>query len=269
MVDLTPDIDALIPPGGLLARADLAEQTLDGLIPAAAYRPTTALHGAGAVCDVLEGPAADAPRISQLLAGEVFDVLDRSGDRLWGRCRRDGVVGWIAGRDLSPGAPLATHRVASIDADLPLNALVVSEGGDDRLAPIGDFERDPVEVAQRLLGRPHAPGARSSISTDCSGLVQQALLACGLPGPRRAADQAELGRAVARAEARRGDIVIWLSPQDPRWTGHSGLMLDADTVLHATGFHGAVVVEPLDAVETRCVADGDQPSVFRRISQPV
>lgn len=254
-----------INPRSALARPDLAEQVLDGLVPAAAYRPTTAWRGAGAVCDVFESPEADAVRISQLLAGEIFDVLDQNGDRLWGRCRRDGVVGWIAQSDLSLGAPLATHRVASIDADLPLNALVVSPEGDDRLAPIGDFERDPVEVAQRLLGRPHAPGARSSLSTDCSGLVQQALLACGRPGPRRAADQAGLGRAVERAEARRGDIVVWLSPQDPRWTGHSGLMLDADTVLHATGFHGAVVVEPFEAVQARCVADGDQSAIFRRL----
>ena len=255
----------VINPRSALARPDLAEQGLDGLVPAAAYRPTTAWHGAGGVCDVFAGPQAGAPRISQLLAGEVFDVLDHSGDRLWGRCRRDGVVGWIDQRDLSPGAPLATHRVASVDADLPLNALLVSDGGDDRLAPIGEFERDPVAVAERLLGRPHALGARSSVSTDCSGLVQQALLACGRPGPRRAADQSELGRAVERAEARRGDLVIWLSPQDPQWTGHAGLMLDKDTVLHATGFHGAVVTEPFDAVEARCVADGDQSAVFRRL----
>ncbi|RZJ86709.1 MAG: peptidoglycan endopeptidase, partial [Brevundimonas sp.] len=222
-----------INPRSALARPDLAEQVLDGLVPAAAYRATKAWHGANAVCDVFAAAQTGAQRISQLLAGEAFDALDASGDRLWGRCRRDGVVGWVAKADLASGAPLATHWVASVDADLPLNALVVSDGGDERLAPIGAFERDPVAVAECLLGRPHALGARSSLSTDCSGLVQQALLACGLPGPRRALDQAELGHAVPRAEARRGDLVIWLSPQDPRWTGHSGLMLDPDTVLHA------------------------------------
>jgi cell wall-associated NlpC family hydrolase len=51
-------------------------------------------------------------------------------------------------------------------------------------------------VAERLLGRPHALGARSSFETDCSGLVQQALLACGLPGPRRSDAQADLGRPI-------------------------------------------------------------------------
>jgi hypothetical protein len=254
-----------IQPRSALARPDLAEQALDGLVPAAAYRPTTAWHGSGAVCDVFDGPAAGAQRISQLLAGEVFDVLDQDGDRLWGRCRRDGVVGWIAHSDLSPGAPPATHWVASVEADLPLNALVLSEGGDDRLAAIGAFERDPVAVAERLLGRPHALGARSSRSTDCSGLVQQALFACGRAGPRRAVDQAELGRPVTRAEVRRGDLVIWLSPQDQTWTGHSGLMLEAYTVLHATGFHGAVVIEPFAEVDARCLADGDQPAMFRRL----
>ena len=74
------------------------------------------------------------------------------------------------------------------------------EGVHADLEPIGDFERDPVAIAERLLGRPHALGARSSIETDCSGLVQQALLACGLPGPRRSDGQAALGRAVEGAE---------------------------------------------------------------------
>ncbi|NWO91600.1 C40 family peptidase, partial [Escherichia coli] len=80
---------------------------------------------------------------------------------------------------LKEGAPLATRRVAAVDAALPLNSLVIEAEGlaEADLAPVGDFERDPVAVAERLLGRPHALGARSSIETDCSGLVQQALLA--------------------------------------------------------------------------------------------
>ena len=259
------DVLDLLPTGDRLARPDLAEQALEGLVRASAYRKTEPMHCRVAVADILSDRDA---RIDQLLHGEIFDVLDRANGRAWGRARRDGVVGWVVLDSLSAGAPLPTRRVAAVDAALPLNALVVetAEGlAETDLQPVGDFERDLAAVAERLLGRPHELGARSSVSTDCSGLVQQALLACGRPGPRRAVDQAELGRAVSRAEARRGDLVIWLSPQDPRWTGHSGLMLDADTVLHATGFHGAVVIEPFEFVQTRCIADGDHPAIFRRL----
>ena len=258
------DVLDLLPPGDRLARPDLAEQALEGLVRAEAYRATEAMHCRVAVADIFSD---DAGRIDQLLHGEIFDVLERSNGRAWGRARRDGVVGWVVLDSLSVGAPLARHRVAAVDAALPLNALVVdaSDLAEDALRPVGEFETDLVAVAERLLGRPHELGARSSISTDCSGLVQQALLACGLPGPRRSDAQAQLGRAVSVSDLERGDIVVWRAPNgDQDWTGHSALMLDGERIIHATGGKG-VVVEPLAEVEARLIADGFAAAVFRRL----
>lgn len=222
------------------------------------------MHCRVAVADILSD---DDGRIDQLLHGEVFDVLDRSNGRVWGRARRDGVVGWVVLDSLSAGAPLATHWIAGVDAALPLNALVVeaTDVAEADLKPVGAFETDMVAVAERLLGRPHALGARSSFSTDCSGLVQQALLACGLPGPRRSDAQAMLGRPISTSGARRGDIVVWLAPNDAHdWTGHSALMLDGERVIHATSGKG-VVIESLAEVEARLVAEGFETALFRRL----
>lgn len=253
---------AAIPdPRTTLARPDLAEQALEGIVRAGAYGPVRAMRCTAPVADILDD-AGD--RLDQLIFGEAFDVLEVQGDKVWGRARRDGVVGRVALSNLSEGAPLAQARVASVNAALPLNALVVEGGGGD-LKPVGEFETDPVAVAERLLGVPHVPGARSSRGTDCSGLVQQALYACGLAGPRYPDQQAELGRGVDRAQARRGDLVIWLKPGLGPWNGHSAFLLDDTQVLHATGHHGAVVVEPLDEAEARYAADGFQPPVFRRL----
>jgi cell wall-associated NlpC family hydrolase len=136
----------------------------------------------------------------------------------------------------------------------------------DDLAPIGSFEDDLVAVAERLLGTPHAPGARSSVATDCSGLVQQCLYACGRAGPRYADQQAELGAAVPRADRARGDLVIWPHAEGrDNWTGHSALLVDADTIVHASGHHGAVVREALAGAEARYAADGFEAPVFRRL----
>lgn len=258
------DVLDLLPPGDRLARPDLAEQALEGLVRAEAYRATEAMSCRVAVADILSD---DDGRIDQLLHGEIFDVLERSNGRAWGRARRDGVVGWVVLDSLSVGAPLAIHRVAAVDAALPLNALVVdaTDLAEDDLRPVGEFETDLVAVAERLLGRPHELGARSSISTDCSGLVQQALLACGLPGPRRSDAQAQLGRAVSVSDLERGDIVVWRAPHgDQDWTGHSALVLDGERIIHATGGKG-VVIEPLAEVEARFVADGFASAVFRRL----
>ena len=260
------DVLDLIPPGELLARPDLAEQALEGLVRAGSYRAVEPMHCRVAVADLWSNRDE---RIDQLLFGEIFDVLDRRDGRAWGRARRDGVVGWVVLDSLSTGAPLATRRVASVSAALPLNALVGEDAdgvAETDLEPIGDFERDPVAVAERLLGRPHALGARSSIETDCSGLVQQALLACGLPGPRRSDGQAELGRSIESGDLKRGDIVVWLAPAgDYDWTGHSALMLDEQRVIHATGDKGGVVIEPLTEVEARLTGEGFAPAVFRRL----
>ena len=264
---MTPDA-ATLDPRTTLARPDLAEQALEGLVRADAYRPVQPMQAAVPLADIHAGADPVSERIDQLIYGEAFDVLDRQGDRLWGRARRDGLVGWIAASALRPGARLPTHRVAAVSADLPLNALVTdaADVAADDLAPIGAFESDPVAVAERLLGVPHSLGARSSTATDCSGLIQQALYACGLAGPRHADQQAELGQAVGRAEARRGDLVVWLAePGEYSWTGHSAFMLDAGRVIHATGHHGAVVVEAFADADSRCRAEGFNTPIFRRL----
>ncbi|HEX8470823.1 MAG TPA: NlpC/P60 family protein [Brevundimonas sp.] len=256
-----------------LVRADLAEQGLEGLVRAPAFKAVLPMHGRVPIADIF-AEAAGSERIDQLIFGEAFDALDRhttaeGADRVWGRARRDGVVGWIDRAALRPGAPLATHRVASTSAVLPLNALIHhgwSGVAADDLMIAGEFERDPVAVAERMLDVPHELGARTSRATDCSGLVQQALYACGLAGPRRSDEQAELGVAVTRSELQRGDLVIWLHADTGQsWTGHSALALDAEHLIHATGHAGRVVVEDLAEAEARYVADGFSPPVFRRL----
>jgi len=257
-----------------LARPDLAEQALEGLVRAAAYRTVTPMRGAAPVADIHAEADTGSDRIDQLIFGEIFDVLDQRGDRVWGRARRDGTVGWMDVAALSAGARLPTHRVAAAKAALPLNALVRGETdglsasslkpGD--LAPIGDFEIDPVAVAEQLLGVPHRLGARSSLATDCSGMVQQALYACGLAAPRHSDQQAQLGHAVEQAELQRGDLVVWLAPEgETGFSGHSALVLDAQTLIHATGHHGQVALEPLDEALARYAAAGFGPALFRRV----
>ncbi len=259
---------ASLDPRTTLARPDLAEQALEGVVRAAAYRPVRPMRAVVPLADIHAEADPASERIDQLIYGEIFDVLDHKGDRLWGRARRDGLVGWISASALQPGGRLPTHRVAAVASALPLNALVEESGpvADADLAPVGAFETDPVAVAERLLGVPHSLGARSSTATDCSGLIQQALYACGRAGPRHADQQAELGEAIDRAQARRGDLVVWIAPPGGHsWTGHSAFMLDANRVIHATGHHGAVVVEAFGDADARYRSEGFSAPVFRRL----
>jgi cell wall-associated NlpC family hydrolase len=127
---------------------------------------------------------------------------------------------------------------------------------DIHLTPIGIFEPDPVAVAERHLGAPYLWGGRESVGLDCSGLVQQALFACGLGCPRDTDQQEGLGRPADLADLRRGDLVFW--------TGHVALALDGVRVLHANAHHMAVVAEPLSEVVARIAAAGGGPPVACR-----
>lgn len=217
------------------------------------------------LADIAAGPAGAEAPVDQIIFGEAFDVLDVQGDRVWGKARRDGVVGWIDRTALEEGAPLAEAIVTSVSAKLPLNAFVGEDDKTGASAPIGVFAADPVDVAERLIGVPHVLGGRSSQGTDCCGLIQQALYACGLAAPRYADQQAELGQAVDAASARRGDLVIWLKADETPWRGHSAFLLDGGRVLHATGHHGAVVIEPMSEAAARYAADGFFAPIFRRL----
>lgn len=285
------DVLSLIPPGALLARPDLAEQGLEGLVRAAAYRTLDVRGAAGAAADILSAPRRDAERVDQLIFGEAFDVLETRDGFAWGRARRDGVVGWIASEALTDPVAAPTHRVQVARAEifahasggapvltLSMNALVAETGRRDAmvqlatggwiaasdLAAFDQFDPDLATAAERLLGSPHLLGGRTFVGTDCAGMVQQALYACGQAGPRYASAQAELGRAVDRAELLRGDLVVWLSDEAGVWGGHAGVMIDGSTLIHAAGDHGAVLTEALSDVAERYAARSFASPAFRR-----
>lgn len=264
----------LLDPRITLAREDLADAALEGVIRAGRFAPTTAHHCVAPVTAIRKAPEADAEQWDQLLFGETFALIETGlgsdGGWGWGQAGRDGYVGHVWLRDLAPGVPEPTHRVAALRAyafsrpDIKaapvglysLNSLVTVTGEDGRflkaehsgwfareqLSPIGALEPDPAAVAERYLGAPYQWGGRESLGLDCSGLVQQAFYACGRACPRDSDQQAQMGAPVAREDLGRGDLVFW--------RGHVGMMLDQARMIHANAFHMQVAIEPLaDALE--------------------
>jgi cell wall-associated NlpC family hydrolase len=270
-----------------LARPDLAAASLEGVVAAARYQAPRRMSASAAVAPIWRASDPVSERMDELIYGETFDALEEVGDFVWGQARRDGYVGFVRSSDLGPAAVPATHRIAALRSyafaepsiktaaigPFSLNALVrvvAEEGGFARdegggwfwrahLAPVGlGFEVDWTEVAERFLGAPYLWGGRTSLGLDCSGLVQQALYACGRACPRDADQQARLGRSVTRDELRRGDLVCW--------RGHIGLMVDETRLLHANAHHMAVAIEPLaDVVTHMAVRAPGEPMTFRRL----
>ncbi|MBE7218583.1 MAG: C40 family peptidase [Caulobacteraceae bacterium] len=253
---------------------DAAPAELEGVERAPRY-----VAAAPCVCAAWEAPILSAPdpgaeQVDQLLHGEPFGRLGQREGWAYGQAGRDGYVGWVEEGALAPASHLADRRVTALRTyvfsrphlkstplgQLSLNALLAAGEAQDgfvaaaegwvwaaHTAPVGaGFERDIAAVAERFLGAPYRWGGRDSLGLDCSGLVQQALYACGRGCPRDTGDQRRLGRGVDRDAARRSDLVFW--------PGHVGVMLDHERLIHANAHHMAVSVEPLGEADARITA---------------
>ena len=268
-----------------LARADVADARLEGVVAAARYEPAREMVVSAPVAPLYRAPDPASERMDELIHGERFEALETSGGFVWGQAGRDGYVGFVSAEALAPAGPAPTHRVAAIRTyafeapsiksralgPFSLNALVAveaEEGAFSRaadggrfwtghLAPIGAFERDPAAVAERFTGAPYLWGGRTSLGLDCSGLIQQALYACGRACPRDTDLQLAMGRPIERNELARGDLV--------GWRGHIGIMLDETRLLHANAHHMCVAIELVADAITRIEAGGAGATVFRRL----
>jgi cell wall-associated NlpC family hydrolase len=113
------------------------------------------------------------------------------------------------------------------------------------LKPIDDLASDPADIARLFLGTPYLWGGNSRWGIDCSGLVQAAFLACGIPCPGDSDQQlAMVGYAPpAGTPYQRNDLLFW--------KGHVALVLEPDLMIHANAHKMAVTLEPITAALER------------------
>jgi len=269
-----------------LARPDLARGELEGVVRAERFEAAQARQARVPVAAIRKSPDPAAEQLDQLLFGEVFDVLETAGGFAWGQARRDGYVGHVAADALGELGPAPTHWVSALRTfafaeptvraapfgPLSMNALVSVDAEQGawlhaagagwiaarHLRPVGEAAADFVEIAEQHLGTPYLWGGRDSLGLDCSGLIQQALLACGKACPRDTDQQAAMGVTAPGNALIRGDLVFW--------KGHVGVMLDGARLLHANAHHMAVAIEPLgEAIQRIAEAGVGQPLDYRRL----
>lgn len=257
-------------------RPDLADERLRGQVEAERFAAGTPMRVVASSAPLRRHPSRDTTLDTEAIMGEVVTVYDEHEGWAWGQLTTDGYVGYLPMEALGPLGPEPTHKIKALrtfvfpgpSLKLPamgfltLNstvAVTALEGEYAKLASGGYVhvvhlaglqhrEPDFVAVAERFIGTPYLWGGRTSLGTDCSGLIQIALAAAGIAAPR---DSDMLEQAIGESvELRpdlggleRGDLIFW--------NGHVGIMLDAENLLHSNGFAMSSWVEPLKVAEER------------------
>lgn len=231
------------------------------------------------VTDLCASPGGARDR--QLLLGAVVTVFeDLDG---WSFVQSaDGYVGYVPTAALvTPVAPthfvatMATHTYEAEDFKSPevlrlpfgVRLQVLDERRKFFETPYGFVPKshlrlldrpftDPATVAQLHFGVPYLWGGNATTGIDCSGLITASLVACAMTCPGDSDMQCDdLGTDVT-GPPERGDLVFW--------EGHVGMMVDAQTMVHANAHHMATVYEPIDKATLRIQTQGDGPVIARK-----
>ncbi|MEP3347048.1 MAG: NlpC/P60 family protein [Litoreibacter sp.] len=259
------------------ANARIAASYLEGEVEAPKYVDGEMCQCGAAFADVTGRP--EGRRTSQLIYGDLFNVLERRNGFAFGQAVHDGYCGYVQEKlldrphdsshwvsmpctHLYPGPNMKLMNTGALFLGSEVQVMEeegtwsrLSNGGfvpTMHLLPNDRRMDDPVAMADLHLGSPYLWGGCTRQGIDCSGLVQIALRACGKECPRDSdMQEAELGVPVSLEDAKRGDLVFW--------KGHVAWVSGDNMILHANAHHMAVAYEPLSEAIVRIEAAGDGP----------
>lgn len=226
------------------------------------------------VIPVRSSPQERGEQLTQLLFGDLLELLDRNG-KSWVRVRlvADNTVGWVQANQVLEITPSEfqlykqhyaycldlLHPVMAENAYIPISMgarLPNFDGMQFQLAGkaytfsgLAVFPSDlrptsslVIKIAQRLFHAPVQPGGRSPLGIDGSGLTQLVFRIVGIALGREPEQQVEQGESIDFVEeAQPGDLAFFEDRKGR--VDHVGIILANRQVMHA---FGSVRIDKLD-----------------------
>jgi gamma-D-glutamyl-L-lysine dipeptidyl-peptidase len=207
------------------------------------------------------GPSHKSEMLSQVLFGEKYIIIDRSGSWIKIETLFDKYMGWIDTGHLQHSVSVDDSAGQVLNRSLCCyrndRTKLVLEAGCEIFNP--DFENKTItageniyttshdfspafisetgsltETATRFINSPYIWGGRIPSGIDCSGFTQLVYKIHGIAIPRDSFVQAEDGRNVDFIdEAEPGDLVFFSN--DRGRISHVGMIFSKGLVIHASG----------------------------------
>ena len=202
-----------------------------------------------------------AEMVSQLLFGEMAEVLEEGNVFIKIKCLYDGYEGWCQSNQITQiddseairskkiltskwisvielnGSPMKLPLGCSLDRltgeKIGKYTLHYLDNGWDVSNIIYSWEAIHSFCLQ-YLNTPYLWGGRSVFGIDCSGFVQQVFAYFNKKLPRDAYEQAREGEVVGFLQEVKGGELAFFDNEEGH-INHVGILMDTETIIHASG----------------------------------
>lgn len=211
-------------------------------------------------------PSSKSEMVSQLLFGELFQLMEINGDWWFVKSLHDDYLGWadkkqvllisdVCFEKLSSFKPSFSNELVQLIYNHQLNRYIPIVFGssipnlnnkcfyidDTKYTYEGDIisiEKPKIqnilESAQIYLNSSYLWGGRSPFGIDCSGFIQMVFKVNGIPLRRDAQEQAQAGETVNFiSDAQPGDVIFF--DNNEGLITHTGLIIAKNKIMHASG----------------------------------